>query len=96
MLRIGSLLAVLVLLAVIPSFAQMGGASAPPTQISGAVQSFSGNILDIKPSSAPAVWVTIPADLQVDRTALKPDVKVSVEAHWVDSCYLATQVTIEK
>jgi hypothetical protein len=96
MLRVGSLLIALILLTAIPGFAQSGDASAPPTQISGIVQSFSGNILDIKPANAPAVWVTIPVDLQVDRNALKPDVKVSVEARWVNVCYVATEVTIQK
>ena len=96
MLRVGSLLVVLVLLAAIPSFVQSDDASAPPTQISGTVQSLSGNILDIKPANAPAVWVTIPAELHVDRSALKPDAKVSAEAHWANVCYVATQVTIQK
>jgi hypothetical protein len=98
MLRVGSLLIALILLSAIPGFAQSqsGDASAPPTQISGIVQSFSGNILDIKPANAPAVWVTIPLDLQVDRSALKPDVQVSVEARWVNVCYVATEVTIQK
>jgi hypothetical protein len=96
MLRVGSLLIALILLTAIPSFAQSGDASAPPTQISGVVQSLSGNILDIKPANAPAVWVTIPLDLQVDRSALKPDVQVSVEARWANVCYVATEVTIQK
>jgi hypothetical protein len=96
MRRGGPLLVVLILLAAIPNFAQSAVSSAPPTTITGAVLTFSGNILDVKPSSAPAVWVTIPADLKVDRDALKPDAKVSVEAYWADVCYVATQVTVRK
>jgi hypothetical protein len=96
MQRVGLLLVVLVLLAAIPSFAQSSTASAPPTKIAGSILSFSGNILDVKPPNAPAVWVTIPANLKVDRDALKPDTKVSVEAYWADVCYVATQVTVQK
>jgi hypothetical protein len=62
----------------------------PAKDVTGTVQSFSGNILDIKPpTTAPAVWVTIPADMKVDRDALKPGVQVSVEARWVTVTYLA-------
>ena len=96
MRRGGPLLVVLILLAAIPNFAQSAASSAPPTTITGAVQSLSGNILDVKPYSAPAVWVTIPADLKVDRDALKTDAKVSVQAYWADVCYVATQVTVQK
>ncbi len=96
MQRIGPLLVVLILLSAIPSFAQSVGSAAPPTKIAGAVLTLSGNILDVKPPDAPAVWVTIPADLKVDRNALKPDAKVSVEAYWADVCYVATQVTVQK
>ena len=56
-----------------PALAQQSGKMAdtkemPAKVIVGAVQSFSGNILDIKPpTTAPAVWVTIPANMKVDR-----------------------------
>ncbi len=96
MLRVGSLLIVLILLAAVPCFAQTSAAPAQSTHIAGAILSFSSNILDIKPPNAPAVWVTIPANLKVDRDALKPDAKVSVEAYWADVCYVATQVTVQK
>ncbi len=95
MRRFGPVLVILILLSAIPNFAQSAVSSAPPTTITGAVQTLSGNILDVKPSSSPAVWVTIPADLKVDRDALKPDAKVSVEAYWADVCYVATKVTVQ-
>jgi hypothetical protein len=79
----------------IPGLAQ-SVATPSPTQITGVVQSFSGNILDVKPATTPSVWVTIPADLRVDRSALKPGVAVSAEARWSEVCYVATQVTIQK
>jgi hypothetical protein len=63
---------------------------APATEVTGTVQTFSGNILDIKPfTTAPAVWVTIPSNMKVDREALKPGTKVSVEARWATVTYLA-------
>lgn len=95
MLKVSWLLIVVILQSAIPSLAQSGSASSP-APITGVVQSFSGNILDVKPATAPAVWVTIPIDLRVDRNALKRGVNVSVEAHWVEVCYVATQVTIQK
>jgi len=95
MLRVQRFLLVLVLQWAIPSFAQ-SAATPSPMQITGVVQSFSGNILDIKPATTPAVWVTIPPDLRVDRSALKPGVAVSAEARWAEVCYVATQVTIQK
>ena len=98
MLRISWFLIVFIMLiglTAVPGFSQSGDTSAP-TQITGAVQSFSGNILDVKPSTSPAVWVVIPDGLRVDRSALKPGVQVSVEAHWADVCYMATQVTVQK
>lgn len=95
MLRISWFLLVFSLQSATPSLAQ-SAATSSPTQITGVVQSFSGNILDIKPATAPAVWVTIPTDLRVDRNALKPGVAVSAEAHWAEVCYVATQVTIPK
>ena len=76
--------------------AAQSGSTSTSVQISGVVQSFSGNTLDVKPPSSPAVWVMIPADLKVDRSALKPGAEVSVEAHWADVCYIATQVTVRK
>ena len=79
-----------------PAIAQQGDSSATTVHIAGAVLSLSGNILDVKPSAAPAVWVTIPADLHVDRSALKEGVNVSIEAHWVDVCYVASQITVQK
>jgi hypothetical protein len=85
----------LIVLSAIPSRAQ-SGASSSPTQISGVVQSFSGNTLIVKPATSPAVWVALPDDLRVDRSALIPGAGVSVEAHWVDICYMATQVTVQK
>lgn len=79
----------------LPVFAQDNGnkADAKETaakEIVGTVQSFSGNILDIKPLTVqPAVWVTIPQTMKVDREALKPGVEVSVEARWATVTYLA-------
>lgn len=101
-MRLRLLLIALVMLTVIPSFAQMGGGrgggtqAAPPTQIAGVVQSFSSNILDVKPADGPALWITIPMDLQVDRGQLKTGVTVVVQATWMDTVYVASQVTIQK
>lgn len=78
-----------------PSWAQSGSAAAP-VQLSGVVQSFSGNTLDVKPAATPAVWVMVPNDLHADRSALKAGTEVSVEAYWADVCYIATEVTIRK
>lgn len=94
--KIKSVLLVIILLAAIPVLAQSEKSTPPTTQIAGVVQSFSANILDVKPSASPAVWVTIPDHLRVDRSALKPGADVSVEAYWADSCYVATAVTIKK
>ena len=67
-----------------------GAKETAPQEIVGTVQSFSGNILDIKPlTTQPAVWVTIPHDMKLDRAALKPGVEVSVEARWATVTYLA-------
>ncbi len=69
---------------------QMADKDMPAQKIVGTVQTFSGNILDIKPlTTQPAVWVTIPQSMKVDRAALKPGVEVSVEARWVTVTYLA-------
>jgi hypothetical protein len=98
MVRIKSLpIAIAVALFALPLLAQNTGKMADSKEmqmaakeISGTVQSFSGNILDIKPpTTAPAVWVTIPADMKVDREALKPGVQVSVEARWATVTYIA-------
>ncbi|MDE3110084.1 MAG: hypothetical protein KGL02_09095 [Acidobacteriota bacterium] len=81
----------------LPVVAQQNGKAAetkeaPAKEVTGTVQSLSGNILDIKPfTTAPAVWVTIPANMKVDREALKPGVKVSVEARWATVTYVALQ-----
>lgn len=77
-----------------PGLAQSG--SAASVQISGVVQSFSGNTLDVKPAASPAVWVMIPADLHADRNALKPGAEVTVEAHWDGLVYVATQAALKK
>jgi len=82
-------------LAVIVTIAQ-SSTTAPTVPITGVVQSFSGDTLAVKPATSPAVWVTIPPDLHVDRAALKPGADVSVEAHWADVCYVATQVKVGK
>jgi hypothetical protein len=95
MMRVCSFLLVFILQSAIPILAQSNDTPSP-TQITGVVQSFSGNILDIKPATSPAVWVTIPVDLRVDRNALKPGAEVSATAHWAEVCYVATQVTIQK
>lgn len=96
MLSLGRSLILLGVLFAVPALAQQGSSSAPSVQITGVVESLSGNILDVKPATSPAVWVTIPADLHVDRNALKPGVNVSVEAYWAVACYVATQVTVQK
>lgn len=99
MVKLISFLLVLMSLAVIVTVAQSKDAPtapAPTVQITGVVQSFSADTLAIKPASSPAIWVTIPPDLKVDRAALKTGSQVSVEAHWADVCYVATQVTIKK
>jgi hypothetical protein len=73
-----------------PSGKEMAAKETPAQEITGTVQSFSGNILDIKPPTVqPAVWVTIPESMKVDRAALKPGVEVSVEARWATVTYLA-------
>lgn len=96
MLSLRPLWILVTLLFVVPAFAQQASSSAPTAQITGTVQSLSGDILDVKPATTPAVWVTIPPDLHVDRSALKEGISVSVQAHWVDICYVATDVTIQK
>ena len=98
MRRTGWLVILLLGLLVLPASsgsAQSSG-NRPPVHISGVVQSFSGNTLDVKPATSPSVWVTVPADLHVDRDAVKPGVEVSVDAYWADLCYIATQVSVQK
>jgi len=85
----------LIALPVNSGLAQSGG-NPPTVHIVGVVQSFSGNTLDVKPATSPSVWVTVPADLHVDRDAVKPGVEVSVDAYWADLCYIATQVSVQK
>jgi len=93
MRQIQILSAVIALLALsaLPCVAQKDSPMAAPEDIVGAVQSFSGNILDIKPAAAPAVFVTIPEGMKVDRDELKPGTEVSVEARWALVCYVATK-----
>jgi len=87
--------AVLAALWLIPGVRAQSGEAAP-VQITGVVQSFNGETLDIKPAASPAVWVMVPADLHVDRAALKPGAQVSAEARWDGLVYIATDVTIKK
>ena len=96
MLRIGSLLIALVLLSPHPVSSQSQSSSSSTVQITGVVQSFSGNTLDVKPATSPAVWIRIPEDLHVDRSALKLGAEVSIEAQWAVVCYVAGQVTIRR
>jgi hypothetical protein len=86
----------LVFLFAVPVFAHQSGSSDKTVQITGTILSLSSNILDVKPASSPAVWITIPADLHVDRSALKDGVNVSVQAYWAETCYVATQITVQK
>lgn len=65
-------------------------------QISGVVQSFDGETLDVKPATSPAVWVMVPADVRVDRGAVKAGAQVSVEARWDGLVYIATEVSAKK
>jgi hypothetical protein len=81
----------LFVLSAVPSVAQESSAMAGSKEITGTVQSFSGNILAIKPPTTPSVWVTIPESMKVDRDELKPGTEVSVEARWAMVCYVATQ-----
>jgi hypothetical protein len=86
----------LILLLPVPGLSQTENTSSPTRELAGVVQSFSGNILDVKPAQTPAVWVTVPEDLHVDRSALKPGAEVSVEAHWAVACYVASGITVKK
>lgn len=100
MRRVTFLLGLILAFAAVSNFAR---ADNPPTEsaaktveITGTVQTLSDNILDVKPADTPAVWITIPADVKVDRTAIKPGAKVAVKASWVDTCYIAKEVTVKK
>jgi len=93
MRRVGWFLIVLLLPWAVPSRAQSGSS---PVEITGVIQSFSGNILDVKPATTPAIWVTLPTGLSVDQSRLKPGAAVFVEARWAEVCYVASQVTIQK
>jgi hypothetical protein len=84
----------------IPASAKQESAEPQPgpksVEISGTVQSFTSNILDVKLPDSPSVWITIPADLRLDRSALKDGAKVTAKAYWVSTCYVATEVTLQK
>jgi hypothetical protein len=88
------LLAALIPVLCLPAGAQSGGATT--VQISGLVQSFGSGTLDIKPAASPAVWVMVPFELHIDRSALKTGAQVTVQAYWSDVSYIATQVTIKQ
>jgi hypothetical protein len=92
------LLALLAAIAVVPTLARQDGAPASPksVEIAGTVQSFSSNILDVKPADSPSVWITIPAEVKVDPSALKAGAKVVAKAYWVGTCYVATEVAVQK
>jgi len=94
--QIRVLLILLTLLCPLSSLSQSETTSSPTVQITGVVQSLSGNTLAVKPPQSPAVWVTIPQDLKVDRSRIKPGGEVSVEAHWAVVSYVASQVTFQK
>jgi len=100
MRRATFLLGLLFVVAVAPSFARVDNrpteSATKAVEITGTVQSLSDNILDVKPADTPAVWITIPADVKVDRSAIKPGAKVAVKASWVDTCYVAKEVTVKK
>lgn len=98
MTRTRLLLIVMVLaLSAIPAAAQQASKmdaskENAPVEITGTVQSLSANILDVKPPTVhPAVWITIPAGMKVDRAALKPGVHVVVEARWATVTYIAVK-----
>lgn len=76
---------------VLPCVAQKDSPTAASEEIVGTVQSFSGNMLAIKPPTTPSVFVTIPEGMKVDRDEVKPSAEVSVEAHWALVCYVATK-----
>jgi hypothetical protein len=82
-------------LSMVPCVTAQSGEAAP-AQISGVVQSFNGETLDIKPATSPAVWVMVPADVHVDRSAVKAGAQVSVEARWDGLVYIATEVSAKK
>lgn len=94
------LLTLFVTLLTVPVRAKQESATPQPppksVEITGTVQSFSSNILNVKPPDSPSVWITIPVDLHVDRTALKEDAPVRATAYWVLTCYVATEVAVQK
>jgi hypothetical protein len=93
-------LTLFVMFLAIPVRAKQEGAEPQPAQksveITGTVQSFSSNILAVKPPDSPSVWITIPTDLRVDRGALKDGAKVTAKAYWVSTCYVAIEVATQK
>jgi hypothetical protein len=94
-----SLVAILLLVPIRAAQESAPGELSPPpktVEITGTVQSFTSNILDVKPADAPSVWIAIPADLRVDRGALTDGAKVTAKAHWVFTCFVATAVTVQK
>lgn len=86
----------LLLLSAVPVLAQQNASPEKTVQITGTILSLSSDILDVKPAASPAVWITIPVDLRIDRSALKEGANVSVQAYWADTCYVATQITVQK
>ena len=90
-IRMLSVVILLFALSVLPCVAQKDASMAASEDIVGTVQTFSGNILAIKPPAAPSVWVTIPEGMKVDRDELKPGTEVGVEARWAMACYVATK-----
>lgn len=99
MLKIKGLVLALALTGMFPAVAQQNqeqnqdhmNAMAAPRQIQGTIVSFSGYMLDIQPPASSRVWVTIPGDMKVDRSALKEGASVSVQARWATVCYVATE-----
>jgi len=84
-------LSILFVVFVVPSFGQRVMDHHAAREIRGEVVSFSGNILDIKPSDSHAVWVAIPEGMKVDRSELRPGAQVEVEARWDVTSYMATK-----
>ena len=90
MLKFKGFLMVLGLGCAVQSFAQQAAAPMAPREVTGVVESFSGNTLDIKPANGPAVWVTIPDGIKVKSELMKPGTMVSVEARWESNDFVAT------
>lgn len=93
MLRIKTVVAMLFFmsLSAVAVSAQENSKMPATMEIKGTVQSFSGDILDIWPATAPPVWVTVPHDMKVDRSEVTPGAEVSVEARWAGICYVAVK-----